>query len=184
VFRTNLEAAQVIPRQLRLRNLGGIIVIDFIDMEDEEHRRQVLRTLEKACEAIRPHPHRRLLVPGAGADEPQAHPRVAGPAGLRALRGVRGLGVVKTPQSTCIEVFRAMLQDATARCARSQGPDHEPGEYLIRANEAVVDRLLDEDAGSSPPVPRRRRSVRIQVEPSYGPGEFDIVLVQPMRRPG
>ena len=51
VFRTNLEAAQAIPRQLRLRNLGGIIVIDFIDMEDEEHQRQVLRALEKAAEA-------------------------------------------------------------------------------------------------------------------------------------
>ena len=50
VYRTNLEAAQVVPRQLRLRNLGGIIVIDFIDMEEEEHQRQVLRALEKACE--------------------------------------------------------------------------------------------------------------------------------------
>ncbi|MEJ2132623.1 MAG: Rne/Rng family ribonuclease, partial [Gammaproteobacteria bacterium] len=50
VFRTNLEAASMIPRQLRLRNLGGIIVIDFIDMEDVEHQRQVLRALEKASE--------------------------------------------------------------------------------------------------------------------------------------
>ncbi len=47
VFRTNLEAAQAVARQLRLRNLGGIIIIDFIDMDDAEHRRQ-LRTLEKA----------------------------------------------------------------------------------------------------------------------------------------
>ncbi len=48
VFRTNLEAAQAVARQLRLRNLGGIIIIDFIDMVDPEHRRQVLRTLEKS----------------------------------------------------------------------------------------------------------------------------------------
>ena len=48
VFRTNLEAAQAAARQLRLRNLGGIIIIDFIDMTDVEHRRQVLRTLEKS----------------------------------------------------------------------------------------------------------------------------------------
>jgi ribonuclease G len=47
-FRTNLEAAQAAARQLRLRNLGGIIIIDFIDMHDDEHKRQVLRTLEKA----------------------------------------------------------------------------------------------------------------------------------------
>src|SRR3546814_56983 len=48
VYRTNLEAAQAVARQLRLRNLGGIIIIDFIDMHDAEHRRQVLRTLEKS----------------------------------------------------------------------------------------------------------------------------------------
>ncbi len=50
IFKTNLEAAQSIARQLRLRNLGGIIIIDFIDMSDQEHKRQVLRALEKALE--------------------------------------------------------------------------------------------------------------------------------------
>lgn len=50
IFKTNLEAAQAIARQLRLRNLGGIIIIDFIDMAVLEHRRQVLRALEKALE--------------------------------------------------------------------------------------------------------------------------------------
>src|SRR5690625_7689891 len=50
IFKTNMEAATAIARQLRLRNLGGIIIPDFIDMEDREHERQVLRTLEKALE--------------------------------------------------------------------------------------------------------------------------------------
>ncbi len=50
IFKTNLEAAQAIARQLRLRNLGGIIIIDFIDMSLQEHRRQVFRALEKALE--------------------------------------------------------------------------------------------------------------------------------------
>jgi ribonuclease G len=50
IFKTNLEAAQSIARQLRLRNLGGIIIIDFIDMTVVEHRRQVLRALEKALD--------------------------------------------------------------------------------------------------------------------------------------
>src|SRR5690606_22710025 len=53
IFKTNLEAAATIARQLRLRNLGGIIIIDFIDMSDAEHQRQVLRTLEKALERDR-----------------------------------------------------------------------------------------------------------------------------------
>ena len=50
IFKTNLEAATAIGRQLRLRNLGGIIIIDFIDMLDEDHQRQVLRTLERVLE--------------------------------------------------------------------------------------------------------------------------------------
>src|SRR5690606_32926650 len=53
IFKTNLEAAAAIARQLRLRNLGGIIIIDFIDMTDLDHQRQVLRTLEKALEKDR-----------------------------------------------------------------------------------------------------------------------------------
>ena len=51
IYKTNLEAAQSIARQLRLRNLGGIIIIDFIDMAEEEHREQVMRTLERALES-------------------------------------------------------------------------------------------------------------------------------------
>src|SRR3989344_5302268 len=50
IYKTNLEAAQTIARQLRLRNLGGIVIIDFIDMQETEHRRQVLRSLEKHLE--------------------------------------------------------------------------------------------------------------------------------------
>src|SRR3546814_12318015 len=51
VLKTNLEAAQAIARQLRLRNLGGIIILDFIDMKSEDHRAQVLRALERALAA-------------------------------------------------------------------------------------------------------------------------------------
>ena len=53
IYRTNLEAAAAIPRQLKLRNIGGIVIIDFIDMLDEEHKRQVLRTLEKGQQSDR-----------------------------------------------------------------------------------------------------------------------------------
>ena len=76
VYRTNLEAAQAVARQLRLRNLGGIIIIDFIDMHDVEHRRQVLRTLEKVAGA-RPRQDDgvRLLAARPGRDDAQAHGR-------------------------------------------------------------------------------------------------------------
>src|SRR6202043_729469 len=57
IFRTNLGAAGASPRQLRLRNLGGIIIIDFIDMQDEPHRRQVLAALERSLADDRAQTH-------------------------------------------------------------------------------------------------------------------------------
>ncbi|MEQ8857319.1 MAG: Rne/Rng family ribonuclease [Pseudomonadales bacterium] len=186
VFRTNLEAAAAIPRQLRLRNLGGIIVIDFIDMQDEEHRRQVMRALEKACEGD----PARIRIDGFSSLGLVQMSRKRTRESLvqqvcEPCAECSGLGLVKSPQSTCIELFRAILQDAGARCAGGgRAQVAEPGEYLIRAPEAVVDRLLDEDAEQlerlSTDIGRR---VRIQVEPSYGPGQFDVMLIQEMKRP-
>ena len=186
VFRTNLEAAQVIPRQLRLRNLGGIIVIDFIDMMEEEHQRQVLRALEKACEAdparirIEGFSSLGLVQMSRKRTRESLIQQVCQPCGE-----CSGLGVVKSPESTCIEIFRAVLHDARARCGRhdiEQQPDS--GDFLIRSSEAVVDRLLDEDSSQLAALCEKTgRGVQIQVEPSYGPGQFDIVLVQSMRRP-
>ena len=177
VFRTNLEAAQVIPRQLRLRNLGGIIVIDFIDMEDEEHQRQVLRALEKACE-VDPAKTRLegfsslgLVQMSRKRTRQSLAQQVCEPCGVCA-----GVGLVKTPESTCLEVFRAIIEDA-----RDAAPD--AGSYLIRTTCEVVDRLLDEDAPQLKQLSGSiSREIGIQVEPSYGPGEFDIVLVAGERR--
>jgi ribonuclease G len=187
VFRTNMEAALVIPRQLRLRNLGGIIVIDFIDMTEEDHQRQVLRALEKACEGdparvrIEGFSSLGLVQMSRKRTRESLVQQVCEPC-----HQCRGLGVVKTPQSTCIEVFREMLQDARGRCGpRTREELQHPGDYLIRSSEAVVDRLLDEDAAQLAAVAARiGRNVRFQVEPSYGPGQFDIVIVQSVPHPG
>ncbi len=76
IFRTNLEAAVAIARHLRLRNLGGIIIIDFIDMQDEAHRRQVLAALERALgRGSRPDAHREPLAARPRGDDAQAHAR-------------------------------------------------------------------------------------------------------------
>ena len=91
IFKTNLEAGQAIARQLRLRNLGGIIIVDFIDMAREEHRTAVLAELKQAAGA-RPHQdHGQRLHPARpGRDDAQAHPRVAGPHAVRAVPDLRG----------------------------------------------------------------------------------------------
>lgn len=175
VFRTNLEAAAVIPRQLRLRNLGGIVVIDFIDMDNPEHQRQVLRVLEKAC------------------DQDPARVRCSGISSLGLVemsrkrtreslvqqlcepcRSCGGRGYNRTSESVCHEIFRSILRDAEKR------GQHVPGAtYLVRADGGVVDRLLDENAGDVEAlVERVRQPIRFQVEPCYGVEEFDVVLVQ------
>jgi len=181
VFRTNLEAAQVIPRQLRLRNLGGIIVIDFIDMEDEDHRRQVLRTLEKACETD----PARIRLEGFSSlglvqmSRKRTRESLAQQICQPCSR-CGGVGVVKTPAATCVEIFRSIREDARLRCDGAQ-PE---GSYLIRTSSDVVDRLLDEEAGRLARLAREiGRDITMQMEPSYGPGEYDVVLAQDMRRP-
>ena len=86
IFKTNLEAAQAIARQLRLRNLGGIIIIDFIDMDNEEHRDAVLAEFKQGAGA-RPHAHdgERLHRAGPGGDDAQAHAREPRARAVRAL---------------------------------------------------------------------------------------------------
>ena len=182
VFRTNLEAAQIIPRQLRLRNLGGIIVIDFIDMEVEEHRRQVLRVLEKACEAdparirLEGFSSLGLVQMSRKRTRESLVQQVCEPCGH-----CTGLGLVKTPATTCVEIFRSILEDAKVRC----DVQHRECSYLIRSTSDVVDRLLDEDATHLERLASHLgRDIRMQMEPSYGPGEFDVVLVQDMRQGG
>lgn len=174
VFRTNLEAAGAIPRQLRLRNLGGIIVVDFIDMENPEHQRQVLRTLENAGKGDRA----RLDFEGFSSlglvemSRKRTRESLARQT-CEPCPTCAGVGLTKTAETTCIEIFRALLRDAEAERRQSAG------EYLIRAPEAVVDRLLDEDASQLAAIASRvGQEIRLQVEPSYGPGEFDLVGVQ------
>jgi ribonuclease G len=179
VFRANLEAAAVIPRQLRLRNLGGIIVVDFIDMDDEEHRRQVLRALEKACEGD-PGRIRVSAISSLGLVE-MSRKRTRESLARQMCRPCAtcgGRALVRTPETICYEVFRAIARDA-----RGRGIDAGDGEYLVQACQDVVDRLLDEErAHVASLVEETGRSIRFQVEPSYTPEQFDVVLVRGVQR--
>jgi ribonuclease G len=179
VFRTNLEAASAIPRQLRLRNLGGIIVVDFIDMDDEEHRRQVLRTLEKACEND-PGRIRISAISSLGLVE-MSRKRTRESLARQMCRpcaACAGRGLVRTPETICYEIYRAIARDVRGRTLEAA-----EGEYLIQACQDVIDRLLDEErANVASLVGQIGRSIRFQVEPSYTPEQFDVVLVRGVPR--
>ena len=170
IFKTNLEAATAIARQLRLRNLGGIIIIDFIDMEDEEHQRQVLRTLEKQLE--RDHAKTNII----GITE-LGLVQMTRKRTRESLEQVlcepcvccQGRGKLKTPETICYEIFREILREARAYQATG---------YRVLANQKVVDRLLDEESGNVAELEGFiGRTIRFQVETMYSQEQYDVVLL-------
>ena len=170
VFRTNLEAAQAVARQLRLRNLGGIIIIDFIDMADAEHRRQVLRTLERSL----------------ARDRARTTVHDFSPLGLVEMTRKRttdslarqlcepcptssGRGLVRTAETVTYEIFREVTRAARQFDAR---------QLRVMAAPAVVDRILEEESAAVAELEEfLGRSVRFQAESGYLPEQFDVVLL-------
>ena len=170
LFKTNLEAAQTIARQLRLRNLGGMILIDFIDMTEVEHKRQVLRALEKALARDRTKVHLTEMSPLGLVELTRKRTRDSLEHVLCQTCPVcQGRGMLKTPQTVCYEIFREILREA-----RQYGAD----QYLILASPAVVDLLLDEEAASLGNLQEFiGKPIQLKVEPLYMQEQYDVVLI-------
>ena len=169
VFRTNLEAAVAIGRQLRLRNLGGMVVIDFIDMDDDEHRRQVLRTLERSL------------------DEDPVKTRAIGfnDLGLVVLTRKRsreslsdllqepcphchGTGQMKTAETVCYEIFRAVMREYRAYSAEMT---------TVIAAPTVIDRLIDEESEALADLEAFiHRPIRLQVDGNFSQDRYEVVV--------
>jgi len=170
IFKTNLEAAQVIARQLRLRNLGGIIITDFIDMDTEEHKNAVLNEYRKALARDRT----RMTVNGftqlglvemtrKRTRESLAHV-LCEPCPV-----CEGRGELKTAQTICYQVLRELLREARQFSAR---------EFRILASQQVVDMFLDEESQSLAMLSDFiGKPVSLQVETAYNQEQFDIVLM-------
>ena len=170
IFKTNLEAASAIARQLRLRNLGGIIILDFIDMKDPEHQRQVLRTLEKALEKD----HAKTRITGVSELGLVEMARKRTRESLEQMLCepcpvCQGRGQVKSAETVCYEIFREIL-----RMARTY--DNE--KFLVLASQLVVDRLLDEEAAYVADLEAFiKRTIEFRVEALFHQEQYDIVLV-------
>jgi ribonuclease G len=170
IFRTNLEAAVTIARQLRLRNLGGIIIIDFIDMRDEPHRRAVLAALERALSGDRAQTHIVSLSPLGLVEMTRKRTRESLEHLLcEPCPGCEGRGFVRTPETVCNEIFREIVRQSRQFASR---------ELLILAHQDVVDRLLDEESATLGELEAQvGRPIRLQVEALYGVDQYDVVLV-------
>jgi ribonuclease G len=169
IFRTNLEAAVSIARQLRLRNLGGIIIIDFIDMRDEPHRRAVLTALERALAADRAQTHIVSLSPLGLVEMTRKRTRESLEHLLcEPCRSCEGRGFIRTPETVCNEIFREIVRQSRQFASR---------ELLILAHQDVVDRLLDEESATLGELEAQvGRPIRLQVEALYGIDQYDVVL--------
>jgi ribonuclease G len=169
IFKTNLEAAQAIARQLRLRNLGGIIILDFIDMPDTEHKRQVLRTLEKCLERDRTKSHISEVSSLGLVQMTRKRTRESLSHILcEACPTCGGRGSVKSAETVCYEIFREILREAR---------QYDNQQFLVLASQEVVDRMIDEESTSVAELEETLgRSIRFRVETSYTQEQFDIML--------
>ena len=170
IFKTNLEAAQAIARQLRLRNLGGIIIIDFIDMDDPEHRRQVLRALERSLERD----HAKTNISEVSALGLVQMTRKRNRESLEHVLCTTcptcsGRGTVKTAETVCYEIFREIMRAARQFDAK---------QLLVLASQEVVDMLVDEESTSIAELEEFiGRPINFQVESLYTQEQFDVVLM-------
>lgn len=170
IFKTNLEAAQGIAKQVRLRNLGGIIILDFIDMGTEDHKAQVIQSLEKALE------------------RDSSKTGVSGVSSLGLVEMTRkrtresllqtlcepcavcdGRGFIKTAETVCYEIFREISRESRQFNAR---------ELLVLASSDVIDLFLDEESESLAELQEFINTpIRFQVESLYTQEQFDVVLL-------
>ncbi len=170
VFKTNLEAAQTIARQLRLRNLGGMIIVDFIDMDNRNHQTEVFLEFKKAL----------------ARDPTRMNVHDFSPLGLIEMTRKRtreslahvlcepcpichGRGEVKTAQTVCYEILREIVREARQYNAR---------EYRILAAQPVIDLFLDEESQSLAQLSDFiDKPVSMQVETLYMQEQYDIILL-------
>ncbi len=168
IFKTNLEAAQTIARQLRLRNLGGIIIVDFIDMTQEEHKRQVLRTFERYLDKD----HARTQI---GEVSTLGLVEMTRKRTRESLEHILcetcptcgGRASLKTPETVCYEIFREILRESRQFDAR---------QLLVLASQEVVDLLLDEESASLAELEAFiGKPIKFQVESLYSQEQYDVV---------
>jgi ribonuclease G len=170
IFKTNLEAAQAIARQLRLRNLGGIIIADFIDMARSDHQEAVLAEFRKQLSRDRV----KTMAGGFSSLGLLEMTRKRTRESLAHMLcepcpSCQGKGIVKTSRSVAYDILREILREAR---------QFNPREFRVVAGAAVIDLLLDEEsqhlAGLSDFI---AKPISLQVETSMGPEQYDVVLL-------
>jgi ribonuclease G len=169
LYKTNLEAASAIAWQLRLRNIAGIVIVDFIDMLDEEHKRQVMRALERSLARDRVKTFIADMSPLGLVEVTRKRTRDSLSYAMREDCPVcRGRGRVKSAQTVCYQIFREIVRDFR---------QYQANKYMILASRDVIEYLLDEEASALADVQDFiERPLRLQVDADYQREQYEIVL--------
>jgi ribonuclease G len=170
IFKTNLEAAHAIVRQLRLRNLGGIIILDFIDMENAEHQAAVLSELQKALARDRT----KTTISDFSALGLVELTRKRTRESLanilcESCPACHGKGLVKTPRTIAYDILRELLREAK---------QFNPREFRILASQVVIDMFLEEESQHLAMLGDFiGKPISLQVETMYHQEQYDIILM-------
>jgi len=170
IFNTNIEATQAIARQLRLRNLGGIIILDFIDMQDPDHRRRVLQNLDNALAKDRAKTGHHGFTPLGLVEMTRKRTRESLEHVLCSECPVcNGRGSMKTVETVCYEIMREIV-----RVNRAYAAD----KFVVYASAAVADVLLNEESHALGELEVFiGKQVKVQTEPMYHQEQFDVVMM-------
>jgi ribonuclease G len=170
IYKTNLEAAHAIARQLRLRNLGGIIIIDFIDMSDEEHRRQLMSAFERELErdyaktTVTEISSLGLIEMTRKRTTESLERRLCEPCPY-----CEGRGTIKSVETVCLEIFREIMRSSR---------QFEASKLMVVASSNVVERILDEQSTTVAELEELiGKSIRFQREDQYAQDQYDVVLL-------
>jgi ribonuclease G len=170
IFKTNLEAAQAIARQLRLRNLGGIIIVDFIDMVRDDHQQAVLAEFRKQLARDRVKTMVGTFSQLGLVEMTRKRTRESLAHMLcEPCEACQGKGSVKTARSVAYDILREILREAR---------QFNPREFRVVASPKVIELLLDEEsphlAGLSDFI---GKPISLQSETAIGQEQYDIVLL-------
>lgn len=170
IFNTNIEASQAIARQLRLRNLGGIIIIDFIDMNNDEHKRRVLASLEQALSKDRV----KTTINGFSQLGLVEMTRKRTRESLEHVLcddcpTCQGRGTVKSVETVCYEILREIV-----RVHKTIDADR----FLVYASSAMADTLKGDESHALAEVEIFvGKQVKVQTELLYSQEQFDVVMM-------
>lgn len=168
-FKTNLEAVHEIVHQLRLRNLGGIIVVDFIDMQEEENRHRMMEVLEEALRRDKAKTHIVQLSELGLVEMTRKRTRDSlGRILLNECNYCQSTGQIKSPTTICYQLFREVVAEARA---------YPCEKLMVIAHSGIIDLLLGEENKNIEQLEQfLNKEITLKSDDSFAPDHYEVVL--------